>query len=66
MMGWGAECDVPFWWYWKKIVPKKVLKPVLGKIGTGKSLGTGIGKIWNRKKVSELTLELRVSFCFLK
>ena len=23
------------------------------KIGTGKSLGTGIGKIWYRKKVSE-------------
>ena len=52
----GAECDVPvpgipgtgnfsfFWWYRyryrKKLVPEK-------------SLGTGIGKIWYRKKVSE-------------
>ena len=30
-----------------------VSKPVSGKFGTGKSLGTGIGKIWYRKKVSE-------------
>ena len=51
-----SECDVPvpgipgtgnfsyFWWYRnryrKKLVPEK-------------SIGTGIGKIWYRKKVSE-------------
>ena len=47
-----AEFDVPvpgipgignfsfFWWYRKKLVPEK-------------SLGTGIGKIWYRKKVPE-------------
>ena len=39
-----AECDVPvpgivhFLWYWQKLVPEK-------------SFGTGIGKIWYRKKV---------------
>ena len=30
-----------------------VSEPVSEKIDTGKSLGTGIGKIWYRKKVSE-------------
>ena len=30
-----------------------VSEPVSEKIGTGKSLGTGIGQIWYRKKVSE-------------
>ena len=30
-----------------------LVEPVSEKIGTGKSLGTGIGKIWYRKKVSE-------------
>ena len=30
-----------------------VSEPVSEKIGTGKSLGTGIGKIWYRKKVPE-------------
>ena len=30
-----------------------VLEPVSEKFGTGKSLGTGIGKIWYRKKVWE-------------
>ena len=35
------------------LVPGKVSEPVSEKIGTEKSLGTGIGKIWYRKKVSE-------------
>ena len=30
-----------------------VSEPVLEKIGTGKSLGTDIGKTWYEKKVSE-------------
>ena len=30
-----------------------VSEPVSEKVGTGKSLGTSIGKIWYRKKVSE-------------
>ena len=30
-----------------------VSEPVSEQIGTGKSLGTGIGKIWYREKVSE-------------
>ena len=46
-----------FWWYRnryrKKLVPDIVLEPVSKKIGTGKSLGTNIGKTWYRKKVSE-------------
>ena len=29
----------------------------IGKFGSGKSLGTGIGKNWYRKKVSELVSE---------
>ena len=33
-----------FWWYRNRYRKK---------IGTGKSLGTGIGKIWYRKKVPE-------------
>ena len=57
----GAECDVPvpgipgtgnfsfFWWYRnryrKNLVPRK-------------SLGTGISKIWYRKKVSELVAKI--------
>ena len=46
-----AECDVPvpgifhfFWWYWNRY--RKTLVPE-------KSPGTGIGKIWYRKTVSE-------------
>ena len=56
-----TECDVPVpgifhifggigtgignYWY-----RKKVSEPVSEKFGTGKSLGTGNEKIWNRKK----------------
>ena len=41
-----AECDVP--------VPGIFhCFSGIGKNGTGKSLGTGIGKIWYRKKVPE-------------
>ena len=35
-----------------------VSEPVSEKFGTGKSLGTGIGKIWYRKKVSEPVSEI--------
>ena len=40
--GLQPECDKFsfFWWYRKNLVPEK-------------SLGTGIGQIWYRKKVSE-------------
>ena len=42
-----------FWWYWNRnrkfLVPKKVSEPVSKKIGTEKSLGTGI-KNWYQKK----------------
>ena len=46
-----------FWWYRnryrKNLVPKKVPEPVSDFFGTEKSLGTGLGKFWYRKKVSE-------------
>ena len=53
---WWTECDVPvpripgtryfsfFWWYRNRYRNKLV---------PDKSLGTGIGKIWYREKVSE-------------
>ena len=39
--------------YRKKWYRKKVSEPASEKFGTGKSIGTGIGKIWYRKKVPE-------------
>ncbi len=35
----------------KNLVPKKVLEPVSKKIGTEKSLGTGLEKFWYRKSL---------------
>ena len=40
-----------------KIGTEKILEPVSEKFGAGKSLGTGIGKVWYQKKVSELGSE---------